>query len=173
MKVFTFLNEEKLNDVGALAEVDSKDINKNKIRKKITLIYYYLIQLVFLAISGFIGFLFGLYKDTNSTYPFSGFDQSYIFGPIFVAVAHGGNLGLSYGLRKKDKLVLKKGANIQLSPFYVYPAVFLNFLLSIFFFLSIYQLMVSGNTFSATTRYGVYSKKKVTRNNLASRSNHV
>ncbi len=167
------MNEEKLNEVGTLAEVDSKDIDKNKIRKKITLVYYYFIQLGFLAISGFIGFLFGLYKNTNSTYPFSGFDQSYIFGPIFVAIAHGGNLGLSYGLRKKDKLVLKKGANIQLSPFYVYPAVFLNFLLSIFFFLSIYQVMFSGNTFTATTRYGVYTKKKTTKNNLASRSYHV
>ncbi|MHA1514328.1 MAG: hypothetical protein ACTSPF_02225 [Candidatus Heimdallarchaeaceae archaeon] len=167
------MNEEKLNEVGALTEVETKDITKKKIRNKITLVYYYLIQLGFLAISGFIGFLFGLYKDTNSTYPFSGFDQSYIFGPIFVAIAHGGNLGLSYGLRKKDKLILKKGVNIKLSPFYVYPAVFLNFLLSVFFFLSIYHIMVSGNAFTATTRYGVYSRKKATCNNLASRSYHV
>lgn len=167
------MNEEKLNEVGALTEVDSKDINKSKIRKKITLVYYYLIQLGFLAISGFIGFLFGLYKDTNSTYPFSGFDQSYIFGPIFVAIAQGGNLGLSYGMRKKDKLILKKVVNIELSPFYVYPAVFLNFVLSVFFFLSIYHIMVSGNAFTATTRYGVYTRKKATCNNHASRSSYV
>jgi hypothetical protein len=167
------MNEEKLNEVSALTEVDSKDITKNKIGKKIVLVYYYLIQLGFLAISGFIGLLFGLYKDTNSTYPFSSFDQSYIFGPIFIVITHGGNLGLSYGMRKKNKLILKKGANIKLSPFYVYPAVFLNFVLSVFFFLSIYQVMISGDIFTATTRYGVYIKKKTTRNNLARRSYHV
>ena len=54
------MNEEKLNEVSALTEVDSKDITKNKIGKKIVLVYYYLIQLGFLAISGFIGLLFGL-----------------------------------------------------------------------------------------------------------------
>ncbi len=167
------MNEEKLNEVGALTEVEAKDIDKNKIRKKITLVYYYFIQLGFLVISGFTGFLLGLYKDTNSTYPFSGFDRSYIFGPIFVAIAHGGNLGLSYGMRKKNKLIFKKGVNIKLSPFYVYPAVFLNFVLSVFFFLSIYHIMVSGNAFTATTRYGVYTRKKATCNNLASRSNYV
>lgn len=167
------MNEEKLNAVGALTEVDSEDINKNKIEEKITLVYYYIIQLGFLAFSGLIGFIFGLNKGTNSAYPFSSFDQSYIFGPIVVAIAHGGNLGLSYGLRKKDKLILKKGVNVQLSPFYVYPAIILNFLLSIFFFLSIYQLMVSGNTFTATTRYGVFTEKKATKNNLARGSNHV
>jgi hypothetical protein len=167
------MNEEKLNEVGALTEVDSKDITTNKIENKVSLVYYYLIQMGFLAISGFIGFLFGLYKDTNSTYPFSSFDQSYIFGPIFIVITHGGNLGLSYGIRKKDKLILKKGANIKLSPFYIYPAVFLNFVLSVFFFLSIYQLMVSGNTFTATSRYGVFTRKNAIRSSITSRSNHV
>jgi len=167
------MNEEKLNEVGSLTEVESKDITKKKIRNKITLLYYYLIQLGFLAISGFVGYLFGFYRNRNSIYPFSSFDQSYIFGPILVAIAHGGNFGLSYGLRKKDKLILKKGVNIKLSPFYVYPAVFLNFVLSVFFFLSIYHIMVSGNAFTATTRYGVYTRKKATCNNLASRSSYV
>ena len=167
------MNEEKLYAVGELVEVDSKKITKNKIRMKITLVYYYFIQIGFLAISSLIGYLFGLYKNANNSYPFSGFDQNYIFGPLFVALVHGGNLGLTFGLRKKDKLVLKKGANIKLSPFYVYPAVLLNFLLSIFFFLSIYQLMLSSNIFTITSRYGVYTKKKATRNNLSRRSNYV
>lgn len=70
------MNEEKFKEVGAIAEVDSKDITKKKIRKKIILVYYFFIQLGLLAISGFIGLLFGLYKDTNSTYPLSSFDQS-------------------------------------------------------------------------------------------------
>ena len=167
------INEDKLEKVGDLVDVDSNNLTKNGFRKKITLIYYYFIQFGFLAISGLIGILFGLYKDTNSTYPFSSFDQSYIFGPISIVLVHGGNLGLSYNLRKKDKLILRKGVTIQLSPFYVYSAVFLNFLLSIFFFLSIYQLMVSGSSFTTTTKYGVYTKKKATRNNLARRSYHV
>ncbi|MCG3254663.1 MAG: hypothetical protein KAU62_01170, partial [Candidatus Heimdallarchaeota archaeon] len=131
------------------------------------------IQLGFLVISGFIGFLFGLYKNTSSSYPYSGFDQSYIFGPIFVAIAHGGNFGLSYVLRKKDKLILKKGANITLSPFYFYPVVFLNFLLSVLSFFAIYNLVFTGHIFTASSRYGVYNRKKSTCNNLASRSNYV
>jgi len=167
------MNEEKLNEVGALTEVETKDITKKKIRNKITLVYYYLIQLGFLAISGFVGYLFGFYRNRNSIYPFSSFDQSYIFGPILVAIAHGGNFGLSYGLRKKDKLILKKGANIQLSPFYVYPIVLLNFLLSVFSFFIIYNLVFTGHIFTASSRYGVYNRKNATSNNLASWSSYV
>ncbi len=153
------INEKKLEEVGALTEVGSADITKNKIRAKITLVYYYLIQLGFLVVSGFIGYLFGMNKNTSSAYPYSGFDQSYIFGSIFIVIAHGGNFGLSYGLSKKDKLILKKGANIKLSPFYIYPAVSLNFVLSILSFLAIYNLVFSGDVFTTTTRYGVYEQK--------------
>jgi hypothetical protein len=153
------MNEEKLNEVGKLTDVGTKDITKNKIGRKITLIYYYLIQLGLLFISGFVGYLFGLNGKYCAIYPHCGFDKNYIFGPILMVLAHGGNLGLSYGLRKTNKLTMKKGAKTKISPYYVYPVVFLNFVLSVLFFLSIYHLMVY-DIFTATARYGVYTKKK-------------
>ncbi|MBY9001815.1 MAG: hypothetical protein KGD64_12930 [Candidatus Heimdallarchaeota archaeon] len=153
------MNEEKLNEIGALTDVESADITKNKIRRKITLFYYYLVQLGFLAISGVAGLLFGLIKSPSSNYPYSGFDYNYIFGPIFVTLTHGVNVGLSYRLRNTNRLILKKGTSVKLSPFYIYPAIFINFVLSILSFLAIYNLVFSGNVFTATTRYGVYNQK--------------
>jgi len=166
------INEDKLEEVGDLVDVDSSNLSKNGFRKKITLIYYYLIQLGFLAISGFVGYLFGLNGKYCANYPHCGFDQNYIFGPILMVLVHGGNFSLSYGLRKKDKLVLKKEANTKISPYYVYPVVFLNFVLSVLFFLSIYHLMVY-DIFTATTKYGVYTKKKITRNNRKGKRYYV
>ena len=49
------MNEEKLNEVGALTEVESKDLTKKKIRNKITLVYYYLIQFAFFILSSLGG----------------------------------------------------------------------------------------------------------------------
>lgn len=167
------MNEEKLNEIGKLAEVESKDITTNKIGRKITLIYYYLIQLGLLTISGFVGYLFGLNGKYCTNYPHCGFDQNYIFGPILMVLAHGGNFGLSYGLRKTNKLTMKKRANTKISPYYVYPVVFLNFVLSVLFFLSIYHLMITSDIFTATTRYGVYTKKKITRNNRKGKRYYV
>ena len=154
------MNEEKLNEVGKLTDVGIKDITTNKIGRKITLIYYYLIQLGLLTISGFVGYLFGLNGKYCANYPYCGFDQNYIFWPILMVLAHGGNFGLSYGLRKTNKLTMKKGASTKISPYYVYPVVFLNFVLSVLFFLSIYHLMITSNIFTTTSRYGVYTKKK-------------
>jgi len=155
------MNEEKLNEVGKLAEVDSKDITQNKFKKKITLVYYYFIQLGFLAISSLAGFLFGLYKNANNSYPYSGFDRNYIFGPILVVIIHGGNLGVYYGLSKNNRLILKEGSNAKPLPFHIYPVVFLNILLSVYCFLFIYNTMISGNVFTTTTDYGVYIINKV------------
>ncbi|MHA1201141.1 MAG: hypothetical protein ACTSQ4_01295 [Candidatus Heimdallarchaeaceae archaeon] len=154
------MNEEKLNEVGALTDVDSKDITQNKFKKKITLVYYYFIQLGFLAISSLIGYIFGLYKTANNSYPYSGFDQSYVLGPLLVAILHGGNLGMYYKLSKNNRLIMKKGTNEKPLPFHIYPVVFLNILLSIFVFLLIYNTIISGHVFTATTDYGVYTRKK-------------
>ncbi|MHA1201140.1 MAG: hypothetical protein ACTSQ4_01290 [Candidatus Heimdallarchaeaceae archaeon] len=166
------INEKKLEEVGALTEVESKEITKKKIGRKIALVYYYIVQIGFLAISGFIGYLFGLNGKFCAIYPYCGLDQNYISGSIIIVLTHGGNLGLTYGLRKKDIFVLKKEANTKISPYYVYPVVFLNFVLSVLFFLSIYHLMVY-DIFTATTRYGVYIEEKSKRKNLRRRRYYV
>ncbi|MBY9001814.1 MAG: hypothetical protein KGD64_12925 [Candidatus Heimdallarchaeota archaeon] len=152
------MNEEKLNEIGALAEVESAAITDNKVRRKISLMYYYFIQLGFLIMSGIAGLIFGLVKNARSSYPYTGFDQNYIFGPIFVALIQGGNVGLSYRLRKTSKLIMKKGMNTNISPFYIYPAVFINIVLSILGFLAIYNLVLSGKVFTTTTDYGVFAE---------------
>jgi hypothetical protein len=153
------LNEEKLNEVGELVEVDSQDITKNKIRKKITLVYYYFIQLGFLAISSLVGYLFGLHRNAYNSYPYSGSDQYYLFGSLFIALVHGGNLGLTYGLKRKDMLITKVGSKAKPLPFHIYPAIFLNILLSVFCFVSIYNIMISGYVFTTTTDYGVFTRR--------------
>lgn len=165
------MNEKKLNEVGKLTEVDSKDITQNKFKKKITLMYFYFIQLGYLAISSLVGYLFGLYKNANNSYPYNGFDQSYIFGPLLVAIIHGGNLGMYYGLNKSNRLILKDGTNAKPLPFHIYPVVFLNILLSIFSFFFIYNDMISGYVFTATTDYGVYIRKKVQFHNKRAKNN--
>ena len=155
------MNEEKLNEVGELVEVDSKDITKSKVKKKVTLIIFYFIQLGFLAISSFVGFLFGLSNNASNSYPYVGFNPSYIFGPIIVAIIHGGNLGMYYRMSKNNRLIMKEGTNDKPLPFHIYPVVFLNILLSVFCFFSIYNAMISGYVFTSTTDYGVYTRKKV------------
>lgn len=165
------MNEEKLNEVGELVEVDSNDITQNKFKKKITLVYYYFIQLGFLALSSLIGYIFGLYKTVNNSYPYSGFDQSYVFGPLLVAILHGGNLGMYYKLNKNNRLIMKEGTNEKPLPFHIYPVVFLNILLSIFAFLFVYNTIISGYVFTATTDYGVYTKKKVEFYNKQTKNN--
>ncbi|MHA1418558.1 MAG: hypothetical protein ACTSVO_02840 [Candidatus Heimdallarchaeaceae archaeon] len=167
------INENKLEEVGALTEVESKDINPKKIKRKIALIYYYLIQSVFLATSGLIGFIFGIYENEVNTYPYVGFDKNYIIGPVIVAIVQGGNFGMSYKLRRLDKLTLKKGTTTQLSPFYIYPVVLLNLILSLLLFLSIYQLFEPRFSQTMFPMYGVFNRKKVTSKNIFSRSNHV
>jgi hypothetical protein len=101
-----------------------------------------------------------LYKTVNNSYPYSGFDQSYVFGPLLVAILHGGNLGMYYRLSKNNRLIIKEGTNVKPLPFHIYPVVFLNILLSIFSFLLIYNTMISGYVFTTTTDYGVFTRRK-------------
>ena len=167
------INENKLEEVGALTEVESKDINPKKIKRKIALVYYYLIQFVFLATSGLIGFLFGIYENEVNIYPYAGFNKNYIIGPVIVAIVQGGNFGMSYELRRSDKLILKKGKDTKLSPLFVYPIVFLNLILSILFFVSVYYIIAPSSSLTTFPMYGVFNRKKATSKNIFSRSNHV
>ncbi len=167
------MNEKKLEEIGKLTETDPNDLAMNKIKRKISLMFYYIIQFVFLITSGLIGFIFGIYENEINTYPYVGFDKNYIIGPILVVVVQGGNFGMSYGLRKSNKLILKKGTETKLSPFYIYPVVFLNLILSLLLFLSIYQMFVP--RFSQTTfpMYGVFIRKELKSKNVLSRINYV
>ncbi|MHA1224769.1 MAG: radical SAM protein [Candidatus Heimdallarchaeaceae archaeon] len=133
------MDKEKIEEVGKLTDVKANDMTKQKIRKKITLAYYSIIQLAFLAISSLVSSLFGFSKRTSGFYPYVTFDPNYIFGPIIVAIVQGGNFALSYRLRKTGRLVVRKGTDTVLSPFYTYTIVFLNFILSVVG-LSMYKL---------------------------------
>ena len=165
------MNEKKLKEVGTLTDTDPSDLEMNKIKRKITLMYYYLIQYAFLITSGYTGLVFGIYEKSKTTYPYIGFEYNYWFGPIFVAIVQGGNFGMSYGLRKTDKLILKKGTNTKLSPFYVYPVVFLNLILSLVLFFFIYFIVTPDPM--SFPMYGAFIRKKATSKNVFSWSNHV
>ena len=153
------MNEEKLNEVGALTEVESKDITKKKIRNKITLVYYYLIQFTFLVFSSLVGVAFGLYSRSIASYPYSVFSERYIFGPIILAITHGGNLGLSFQLSRKKMLILKKSESKELALPYIYPVIFLNIILSTISLFAIHNLVFEGRIFTIGTMYGVYENK--------------
>ena len=153
------MNEEKLNEVGALTEVDSKDLTKKKIRNKITLVYYYLIQFAFFILSSLGGLVLGLYGKSIVTYPYVSFSQRYIYGPIIIALAHGGNFGLSYQLSRKKRLIMKKSDPKVLTPSYIYPAIALNILLSTLSLFAIYNIILYENILTINTLYGVYVNK--------------
>jgi len=165
------MNKEKLNEVGALTEIESKDITQKKIKKKLTLAYYYIIQFAFFIFSSLVGLAFGLYSRSIATYPFSGFPQRYIYGPIILALTHGGNLGLSYQLSRKKRLILKKSEPKELSPFYIYPAIVLNIILSTISLFAIHNLVLDGSIFTMNTFYGVYNHKNLNIKNLSKTKN--
>ena len=156
------INEDKLEKVGDLVDVDSNNLTKKGFRKKITLVYYYLLQFGLFIFSSLVGLVFGLNSTSISTYPFTDvFPQRYIYGPIILALTHGGNLGLSYQLSRKKRLVLKKSEPKELSPFYIYPAIVLNIILSTISLFSIYNLVVNKGIFTLNVAYGVYDHENL------------
>ena len=161
LKELIKINEKRLEDVGDLVDVDSNDLTKNGFIKKITLVYYYLIQFAFFIFAGLVGLVFGLYSRSIAAYPYSGFPQRNIYGPIILALTHGGNLGLSYQLSRKKRLILKKSEPKELSPIYIYPAIVLNIILSTIILFSIHNFVLDGSIFTISTLYGVYDNKNL------------
>ena len=154
------MNKEKLNEVGALTEIESKDITQKKIRKKLTLAYYYIIQFAFFIFSSLGGLVLGLYGKSIAIYPYIAFSERYIYGSIIIAVTHGSNIGLSYHLSRKERLIMKKSDPKVLSLSYVYPAIVLNIVLSTISLFSIYNILLHDNILSMNTLYGVFYKGK-------------
>lgn len=170
------MNEEKLKEVGVLTDTDPSDLTNNNIMRKITLPFFYLIQFVFLATSGVIALIFGVFENVKVTYPYVGFDENYIIGPILVAIVQGGNFRMTYELRKTDKLILKKGTKTKLSSLNVYHVVILNLILSLLLFLSVYFIVAPRSylpSLSTFPMYGVFIRKEVISKNIFSRSYHV
>jgi len=161
------MNENKLEEVGDLVDVDSNNLTKNGYKKKITLVYYYLIQFGFFIFSSLVGLGFGLYGNSLSFYPYSAFPQRYLYGSIILALTHGGNLGLSYQLSRKKRLILKKSEPKVLSPVYIYPAIVLNIILSTIILFSIHNLVTHGSPMTINTYYGVYDHKNLSIKNLS------
>ena len=160
------INEDRLEEVGDLVDVDSSNLTKNGFKKNITLGYYYLIQFGFFIFSSLVGLGFGLYGNSLSYYPYSAYPQRYIYGPIILALTHGGNLGLSYQLSRKKRLIMKKSEPKVLSPVSIYPAIVLNLLLSTISLFSIHNLVTHGSPVTINTLYGVYAQKNFEIKNL-------
>ncbi|MBY9001812.1 MAG: hypothetical protein KGD64_12915 [Candidatus Heimdallarchaeota archaeon] len=125
-----------------------------------------MIQFGFFIFSSLVGLGFGLYGNSISFYPYSAFPQRYLYGSIILAITHGGNLGLSYQLSRKKRLTLSKNNLNVLSPFYIYPAIVLNILLSTISLFSIHNLVVHGSPVTINTLYGVYAHKNLNIKNL-------
>ena len=154
------INKDELEKVGDLVDVDSNNLTNNGFRKNITLVYYYLIQFGFFIFSSLVGLVFGLTANSMSFYPYSAFPQRYLYGSLILALTHGGNLGLSYQLSRKKRLILKKSEPKVLSPIYIYPVIFLNIILSAISLFSIHNLVTDGSPLTMNTLYGVFSEGK-------------
>ena len=165
------INEDKLEKVGDLVDVDSNNLTRNGFKKKITLVYYYLIQFGFFIFSSLVGLGFGLYGNSLSFYPYSSFSQRYLYGSIILFLTHGGNLGLSYQLSRKKRLTFSKNDPKFLSPVYIYPAILLNLLLSTISLFSIHNLVVHGSPVTISALYGVYAHKNLNIKNLSRTKN--
>ncbi len=154
------INNDELERVGDLVDVNPDNFTKKGFSKKIALIYFYLIQFVFFLFSSLVGLVFGLAGNSMSFYPYSAFPQRYLYGSIILALTHGGNLGLSYQLSRKERLILKKSEPKVLSPIYIYPAIVLNIILSAISLFSIHNFVTNGSPLTMNTLYGVFSKNK-------------
>ena len=154
------INKDDLEKVGDLVDVDSNNLTNNGFRKNITLVYYYLIQFGFFIFSSLVGLVFGLTANSMSFYPYSAFPQRYLYGSLILALTHGGNLGLSYQLSRKERLILKKSEPKVLSSIYIYPTIVLNIILSAISLFSIHNLVTDGSPLTMNTFYGVFSKGK-------------
>ena len=165
------MNEEKIEEVGKLTDVNPNDLTRNGFSKKITLVYYYLIQFTFFIFSSLVGVVFGLYSRSIATYPYSGFPQRFTYGSIILALTHGGNLGLSYKQSRNKNLILSKSDPKALSPFYIYPAIVLNIILSTISLFSIHNFIQSGTIFTIGIMYSVYDYKNLNIKNLSRTKN--
>jgi hypothetical protein len=154
------INKDDLEKVGDLVDVDSNNLTNNGFRKNITLVYYYLIQFGFFIFSSLVGLVFGLTANSMSFYPYSAFPQRHLYGSLILALTHGGNLGLSYQLSRKERLILKKSEPKVLSSIYIYPTIVLNIILSAISLFSIHNLVTDGSPLTMNTFYGVFSKGK-------------
>ncbi|MHA1201143.1 MAG: hypothetical protein ACTSQ4_01305, partial [Candidatus Heimdallarchaeaceae archaeon] len=161
------INKDELEKVGDLVDVDSNNLANNGFRKNITLVYYYLIQFGFFIFSSLVGLGFGLYGNSLSFYPYSAFPQRYLYGSIILALTHGGNLGLSNQLSRKKRLIMSKREPKELSPFYIFPAIVLNIILSSISLFSIHHLVTHGSPMTINTLYGVYFHKNLNIKNLS------
>ena len=153
------INQDHLEEVGTLTDINPNDLTKNGFRKKITRFYFYLIQFALFIFSSLVGVAFGLYSKSIASYPYSVFPERYIYGPIILAITHGGNLGLSFQLSRKKRLIMKKSEHKELALPYIYQAIFLNIFLSTISLFAIHNLVFEGRIFTIGTMYGVYENK--------------
>lgn len=149
------MNEKKIKEVGTLTDVNPKDI-KQKRRKKIHgYLIHYFVQVFVLLLSSLMGYLFVLWEHSDrSGYPYtslSPFLRHTYLGSISLLTLHGGNAAHSYFHKKRYNLSFVE----------VYPAIFVNLIISfISFFMifnALYQELFYG--LGVIPAYGVFTRK--------------
>jgi len=154
MMVFTLMNEEKINEVGGLAEVDPTDIKQKKRKKLHGFLIHYFIQVFVFLFSSLMGYLFVLWEHSDRTgYPYtslgSNLRHTYL-GPISLITLHGGNVVHSYFHKKRYNHRFVE----------IYPAIFVNLIISFISFFMIFNALYQEPTFYGIPLYGAFNIRK-------------
>ncbi|MHA1201142.1 MAG: hypothetical protein ACTSQ4_01300 [Candidatus Heimdallarchaeaceae archaeon] len=148
------MNENGLEEVGDLVDVDPNDIKHKKRKKLHGILIHYFIQIFVLLFSSLMGYLFVLWEHSDrSGYPYGTIPRYMSLGSISLLTLHGGNVAQSYFHKKRYKL-----PNIE-----VFPAVFVNLIISFVSFFMIYGAFYQAPPpppLGVVVAYGVFEKDK-------------
>jgi len=147
------MNEEKLNEVGGLADVDPTDIKQKKRRKIHGYLIHYLVQVFLFLLSSLMGYLFVLWEHSDrSGYPYGLLPRHTYLGPISLFTLHGGNTVHSYFHKKRYNLSFVE----------VFPSIFVNLIISFVSFFLIFNAFHQEpvSPLGVVTKYGVFEKRK-------------
>lgn len=145
------INEDKLEEVGDIVEVDPKVLKQQKRRKLHGILIHYFIQIFVFLFSSLMGYLFVLWEHSDrSGYPYGVFPRYMTLGTFSLFTLHGGNVTQSYFHKKRYKLHYIE----------VFPAVFVNLIISFISFFMIYSAFYQEPFygFGVVPAYGVYEK---------------
>ncbi len=143
------INEDKLEEVGDLANVNPDDLKQKRKKKVIGRLIFYFIQIFFILFSSLLGYLFVLWEHADRTaYP-HGIAPRQAYGGLFTLVGLiGANGTISYYYRKKNKLRYIEMIPVQIA----------NIVISLIGFYFICGLVYQPEVFVGTPLYGVYRK---------------
>ena len=147
------MDETKLEGVGDLVEVDTTDIKQKKRKKFHGILIHYFIQIFVFLFSSLMGYLFVLWEHSDrSGYPYGFLPRYMTLGSFSLLTLHGGNVTQSYFHKKRYKLNYIE----------VFPAVFVNLIISFISFFMIYGAFYQEPFYGigVVPAYGVFKKGK-------------